>query len=302
MCHSNAITTIWNLVDEEMSDKKYEESCLCGSVKWELTAEPYSAYNCYCSMCRKLHGSAFGSYFFIHDEHFKWTSDTNTITHYKSSSFLTRSACGTCGSVVPLPSTVNDGWAIPGGCHDLGRKADSNIFTADVAPWHAITDDLPCHDAYPGAADMPTVDNKTLAEKPEGVVRGSCLCGAIEFHITEPLTIAHNCHCSRCRHARAAAHASNGFTSFDGVHFLKGEDHLKSYKVPDAQFFTQTFCDVCSSIMPRLDAGRKIAVIPLGSLDDDPGIKPVDHIFTNHKAGWHEITYDLPQFEEGLPN
>ena len=53
--------------------------------------------------------------------------------------------------------------------------------------------------------------------------------------------------------------------------------------------------------MPRRDAGRDITVIPMGSLDDDPEIKPVDQIFVDYKAGWHDITDDLPQFPEGPP-
>ena len=53
--------------------------------------------------------------------------------------------------------------------------------------------------------------------------------------------------------------------------------------------------------MPRLDEGRGVAIVPLGGLDDDPGIKPVDHIFVDSKAGWHEITGELPRFPEG-PN
>ena len=164
-----------------------------------------------------------------------------------------------------------------------------------------VTGDLPRHDAYPVETGSPSVEDKPLAAGPEGVLRGSCLCGAVAFHVTEPIKVAYNCHCWRCRHARAAAHSSNGFTSFDGVRFLKGEDHLKSYKVPEARYFTQVFCDVCSSAMPQRDAERKIAFIPLGSLDDDPGIKPADHIFVAYKAGWHDITDDLPRFGEAPP-
>ena len=54
--------------------------------------------------------------------------------------------------------------------------------------------------------------------------------------------------------------------------------------------------------MPRLDAERKLAIIPLGALDDDPGVKPVDHMFVAYKADWHEITDDLPTYEEGPPS
>ena len=102
------------------------------------------------------------------------------------------------------------------------------------------------------------MDDKPIGRSPDGVVRGSCLCGAIAFHVTEPFKMAYNCHCSRCRLARSAAHASNGFTSSNGVHFLRGKDHLKSYKVPEARYFTQVFCDVCSSPMPRLTPNARL--------------------------------------------
>ena len=67
-------------------------SCLCGSVTWEITAEPFQAFNCHCKLCRKAHGSAFGTYWFMRPDEFRWTSDTDTIAHYRSSHLLTRSA------------------------------------------------------------------------------------------------------------------------------------------------------------------------------------------------------------------
>ena len=134
---------------------------------------------------------------------------------------------------------------------------------------------------------------------PEGVVRGSCVCGSIEFHLTEPFKVVHNCHCTRCRRARAAAHATNGFVSLGGIQFVKGEEHLKTYKLPEAKFFTQVFCETCGGKMPRIDTQRGVAVVPLGALDDDPKAKAVDHIFVAYKAGWHDITDDLPTYEEG---
>ena len=51
--------------------------------------------------------------------------------------------------------------------------------------------------------------------------------------------------------------------------------------------------------MPRMDPDREIAIVPLGALDDDPGMKAADHIFVADKCEWHDITDDLPVFEEG---
>ena len=78
----------------------------------------------------------------------------------------------------------------------------------------------------------------------------------------------------------------------------KGEDNLGYYKVPDAKYFKQVFCKTCGSKMPRLDSNRGIAVIPFGSLDDDPGVKAERHIYVDDMAKWYQITDDLPQFGE----
>ena len=175
---------------------------------------------------------------------------------------------------------------------------NAHIFTASKAPWHSITDELPQYEAYSPNENSKVYPDRVLPQRPAGIVRGSCLCDAIQFHITEPFKIVHNCHCSRCRRARAAAFTTNGFTSINGVRFIKGESSIKLYKVPDAKFFTHAFCENCGSGMPRTDPQRSIAVIPLGSLDDDPGAGAMDHIYTDDKAIWYDITDDLPVFSK----
>jgi hypothetical protein len=108
-----------------------------------------------------------------------------------------------------------------------------------------------------------------------------------------------NCHCTRCRKARGAAHASNLFT--ESVRFTRGEDQLVTYKLPEARYFMQVFCRTCGSPMPRVDAGRGFAVVPMGALDDDPGARPEGHIFVGSMAPWYQIADGLPQWEETPP-
>jgi hypothetical protein len=43
-----------------------------------------------------------------------------------------------------------------------------------------------------------------------------------------------------------------------------------------------------------------IVVVPAGSLDSDPGIRPAGHGFAGSRAGGFDITDDLPQFT-GMP-
>lgn len=277
----------------------YKGQCLCGSVSWELLAEPYAIYNCHCRMCQKVHGAAFGTYCFVKNDEIRWTGSTDTVTNYRSSDVLVRSHCGRCGSVVPYPDHGGEFWVAPGGCHDTMRKPDYNIFVVDNSPWHTISGNLPEEDGYPGESGLPSVAGVAVPQKTDGRVQGSCLCGTVKYELTEEISVAHNCHCSRCRHGRAAAHATNGFVSGSGVNYLQGEDNLDSYKVPDAKHFTQVFCRTCGSLMPRIDPSRDISVIPMSSLDHDTDIRPKDHIYVGSKCDWHDITDDLPQYDEG---
>jgi hypothetical protein len=41
--------------------------------------------------------------------------------------------------------------------------------------------------------------------------------------------------------------------------------------------------------------------LPMGTLDDDPGIRPTFHVFVGSKAPWFETTDQLPQFETFPP-
>jgi len=275
--------------------------CLCGAVTWEITGEPHSAGHCHCSMCRKAHGTAFATYWTVAHDGLVITGGADSIVRYQASDsvLLARAFCGTCGSVVPQ----GDGkeWSVPAGAHEQGPDPQAEIFMASRAPWFTLTSDLPRHDAYPADSNLTSVDRPEPARAGDGRAGGSCLCGAVAFEVTGPFRVAYNCHCSRCRQARSAAHASNAFAGFDDVTFVRGENNLTSFKLPGARHFTQTFCRTCGSPMPRRDQERGIAIVPMGALDDDPGIRPGDHIFVGSKASWFAITDDLPRHEQGPP-
>jgi hypothetical protein len=96
-------------------------------------------------------------------------------------------------------------------------------------------------------------------------------------------------------------HASNLVVPLAGLHFEAGRDRVVDYRVPEARFFAQSFCRDCGSPVPRVDEGRQIAIVPLGSLDDDPGVRPREHIWTQSRAAWFEIPGELPQYPEGPP-
>lgn len=276
-------------------------SCLCGTVRWRYASVFENMTHCHCGMCRKAHGTPFATYVTGAAAPFAWAAGTDAIVARESSPGFVRSFCRHCGSV--LPNThLGDRVAIPAGVldDDPGIRPSAHIYTTSQAPWYRITDDLPRHDYYPGA-DAPAVVRAPPAPSVDGHWRGSCLCGAVRYALSGHFAVVHNCHCSRCRKARAAAHATNGIAQPDQLRFEQGADHLANWRLPAARFFGQAFCTGCGSALPRHDSGRGIVIVPLGSLDDPPAHGADDHIHVASRAGWFTLTDDLPRYAAAPP-
>lgn len=278
-------------------------SCLCGTVRYQVSGPFESMVSCHCSMCRKHHGSGFATYVSVPIERFGWVSGEDLLIKYQSSELGTRNSCGVCGSPVPITVPAHSRAFLPAGPleGELGITPQAHIFVGSKAPWYAIADDLPQHEAYP-----PEFGGGSGLQRPEvqarpGITEGSCLCGAVAFEVTGQPMFMQSCHCQRCRRARGAAHGTHIFYRMEQFRWTRGTQVLGEYKVPEARFFTVSFCRQCGSAVPKISSERGLAVIPAGGLDTDPQMRPQRHIFVNYKAPWFEITDDLPQFLEGPP-
>lgn len=269
--------------------------CLCGAVAWELDGPFESMVHCHCSRCRKAHGSAFATYLAGRAENFRLAGAIDRAG-WKSAPGVMRCFCRHCGSVVP-GDPVDGQVFVPAGnfTADPGIRPLAHIFTASKAPWYEIRDRLPRFDGYPPGIAAPAFPERRSPDPP-GTPRGSCLCGAAAYRLTAAPQRCVNCHCSRCRRARSAAHGSYLFAA---VTYTRGAEVLQLFTLPEAPRFSYAFCSACGSSLPRPAAGP--VGIPMGTLDDDPGLRPQLHIFVGSKAPWFEITDDLPQYREFPP-
>ena len=128
-------------------------------------------------------------------------------------------------------------------------------------------------------------------------LNGSCLCGAVRYRITGNPKHFWHCHCQRCRKATGTGHASNVLMKPEAAEWTAGEELLSSFKLPDARFFSTSFCRVCGGPLPRIAPDLRIAVIPAGSLDSDPGIRPEGRIYQDSRAAWSCSDTELPAYD-----
>lgn len=132
------------------------------------------------------------------------------------------------------------------------------------------------------------------------MLRGSCLCGGVRYEISGPLSFPLNCHCSMCRKAHGAAFRSRARVKADDFRWTQGAELVTYYESSPGNH--RGFCRMCGSpLLSRFDNDPRSYGLPLGALDDDPGIKPGFHVFVASKAPWYDITDELPQFAELPP-
>ena len=124
--------------------------CLCGDVRYEIDGAFRGAGNCYCSMCRRAHGAAFGTWADFDPDKFRWVSGEDLVSVYESSPGMGWYFCRVCGSSL---AAINDGKldAVTLGTveGDPGVRPSSHIFVASRAPWVEIMDTLPQFDEWP---------------------------------------------------------------------------------------------------------------------------------------------------------
>jgi hypothetical protein len=132
-------------------------------------------------------------------------------------------------------------------------------------------------------------------------VRGSCLCGAVAYAVTAESGSFQYCHCSRCRKTGGAAHAANLIVPAGEFRWLRGEEHVIQYVHEEASRFCNAFCRTCGSKLPWTTRDHRWVVVTAGTLDDDPGTRPLRNIFWGSRASWYLPPADLPAFEELPP-
>jgi len=137
---------------------------------------------------------------------------------------------------------------------------------------------------------MPTEPSPTAR-----MLAGRCECRAVRNLVADEFHYAANCHCSNCRASTGSAFKPFAGIEREKLEVVQGADTLLVWGDDDGN---HTRCGVCGSLLYSVVREGAYVHVALGSLADDPSIRPTEHIFVGSKAPWFEITDDLVQNEE----
>jgi hypothetical protein len=127
------------------------------------------------------------------------------------------------------------------------------------------------------------------------ILAGECYCRAVGYTVADEFAYAMNCHCSNCRRTTGAAFKPFAGIARDKLSVIRGADKLKTY---GDEANHDAHCGRCGSLLYSVVRDGAFVHVAMGTLVDDPSIRPTAHIFVGSKAPWFVITDDLPQYQE----
>ena len=77
------------------------------------------------------------------------------------------------------------------------------------------------------------------------LLKGSCLCGKVQFEYSGVLGPITQCHCNQCRKSNGTAFAANSQVEKSKFKIFAGKDLIKEYESTEGKF--RAFCRNCGS-------------------------------------------------------
>ncbi len=130
-------------------------------------------------------------------------------------------------------------------------------------------------------------------------IRGSCLCKTVQYEIDGLDTPVRHCHCTTCRKTHAAVYNTGAGVARERFRWISGEDKLSSYESSPGKL--RRFCSKCGTHVVADSPSRPVIVVRVATLDEDPGKKPSEHIWTSETPQWLIDAEDAKAYPEWYP-
>lgn len=117
--------------------------CHCGALRYSLSAAPLMIYNCHCTNCQKITGSAFTVAATVPEAAFAFTNGAPKRTEWKADSGAVRYGlfCGDCGSRIANGAVPSGGFlSLRAGTFDDTKWVEpvGDIWTKSAQGWIAF--------------------------------------------------------------------------------------------------------------------------------------------------------------------
>jgi len=125
---------------------------------------------------------------------------------------------------------------------------------------------------------------------------GSCLCGAIRYAISAPVTELRACHCTHCQKASGAGGSVNAAIPSAAFDITQGTPKRYACTADSGRTLYRYFCGDCGSpIYSQRATTPETVVVRAGTFDHAEGMKITANIWTKSARPWAHIDPESKQ-------
>lgn len=126
---------------------------------------------------------------------------------------------------------------------------------------------------------------------------GQCVCGRIEYRVTDaPLTI-YACHCTDCQKRSGSAFGLSMWVRRPALEVTKGEAAALSMTAADGRKRNYWICADCNTRLWGQAKNPEILIVRAGTLRDTSWFRPVAHLWVRSAQPWFVFPPDATRFE-----
>ena len=106
LSNKNRFGSEYASLDDSTFIPKYQAACFCGSVRYEVSAEPVDAKFCHCKVCQTLHGAPMQWAVIFHKHHVRLTAGLDHLRFFNSEQGMNnrilpcKVSCNRCGTLI----------------------------------------------------------------------------------------------------------------------------------------------------------------------------------------------------------
>ena len=129
---------------------------------------------------------------------------------------------------------------------------------------------------------------------------GRCTCGEVRYRMTARPLFVHACHCTWCQSETGSAFALNAMIEAEYLELLVGSPDEVPLPSNSGRGQVVLRCPVCRVALwsHYAGAGRKVAFVRVGTLENPSACPPDIHIFTSTKLDWLVLDDRVPVVPE----
>ena len=131
-------------------------------------------------------------------------------------------------------------------------------------------------------------------------MQGGCTCGGVRYELDSEPMFVHCCHCRWCQRESGSAFALNAMIETSRITLHEGEPEAVALPTNSGAGQDMVRCPECRIALwsHYAGAGRLVAFVRVGTLDEPDRMPPDIHIFTSTKQPWVVLPNDTPAVSE----